>query len=59
MLKKSDFDYAMRGHNKKTYQNENDYLVSRIGDIGNMDLFKKIFETDEYNQTIIDRIKGI
>lgn len=58
-LKDSHFDYAMRGHNKKTYQNENDYLVSRIGDIGNMETFKKIFETSKYDQTIIDKIKGI
>ena len=58
-LKDSNFDYAMRGHNKKTYQNESNYLISRIGNIGNMEDFKKIFETDEYEQTIIDKIKGI
>ncbi|MGM9882453.1 MAG: PssE/Cps14G family polysaccharide biosynthesis glycosyltransferase [Bacilli bacterium] len=58
-LKDSKYEYALRIHNKKTYQNESNYLISRIGDTANMDSFKKIFETDTYDQTVLDKIKGI
>lgn len=58
-LKKSKYKYALRVHNKKTYQNESNYLISRIGDTGNFESFKKIFETKKYDQTLLDKIKGI
>ena len=58
-LRNSKFNYALRGHNKKCFQNEHDYLNSRIGDIYDMKSFRSIFETDKYNQTILDKIKGI
>lgn len=56
-LEKNNYLLAFRGTNKKTYKGEYEYMISRIFINNDLNRFKTIFETNEYNQTLIDKIK--
>ena len=57
-LDKNGYKLAFRGTNKKTYKNEYKYMISRIFVNNDMERFKKIFETDDFNQSLTDKIKS-
>lgn len=54
-LKKYEYKLAFRGSNKKTYREENNYMISRIFVNDNLNDFKKIFD-DNNNQSLFDKI---
>ena len=47
---------AFKGGSKKTYKNENNYLISRIFVNNDMEYFKSIFTTKKFNQSLKDKI---
>lgn len=56
-LKNTDYKLAFRGTSHKTYRNEYKYMTSRIFINNDIERFKSIFETNRFNQTIIEKIK--
>ncbi len=57
-LKENDFLLAFRGTNKKTYKNEYKYMISRIFVNNDFEYFKSIFETNDFNQGIFEKVKS-
>ncbi len=55
-LKNNGYLLAFKGGSKKTYKNEYKYITSRIFVNNDMEFFKSIFETKEFNQSLKDKI---